>query len=80
MFKFHEGEKIKLKDAFRIPGISTDAEGVIWGLYDSVPPAYEVTFLDDGGKPFDMLVYEEEIMQIPGSDTMPNQGSSDFPV
>jgi len=68
-FKYREGEKVKLKDASRLSCVNPDSEGIIWAFYDLVAPAYEVTFTDDAGKTFDMLVAEIDLVPLKSSTT-----------
>lgn len=42
-------------------GLSAGDCGTIWALYDTQPPAYEVTFCTQEGEDFDALMYEDEL-------------------
>lgn len=61
MFKFSEGAQVALKTDNPILGLSAGERGTVWALYDTQPPAYEVTFHPESGDEFDALMYEEEL-------------------
>ena len=63
MFKFMEGACVALKSDNPALGLTTEDKGVIWALYETQPPAYEVTFSPANGDEFDALMYEEELME-----------------
>ena len=63
MFKFMEGACVALKSDNPTLGLTTGDKGVIWALYETDPPAYEVTFSPASGNEFDALMYEEELME-----------------
>ncbi len=66
MFHFQEGETVAVKANYPSLGLRAGDTGTVWALYQSEPPAYEVTFRDRDGREFDMTVYEEEI-ERPGA-------------
>lgn len=61
MFKFSEGAQVAIKTDNSVLGLSAGDYGTIWALYDTQPPAYEVTFRTPNGEEFDALMYEEEL-------------------
>lgn len=61
MFKFSEGARVALKSDNPQLGLVAGDIGMIWALYDTQPPAYEVTFCSQEGGEFDALMYEEEL-------------------
>ena len=60
MLKFSEGARVALKSDNPQLGLVAGEAGTIWALYDTQPPAYEVTFSSPKGN-FDALMYEEEL-------------------
>ncbi len=64
MFKFREGACVAIKSDNPALGLTTEDTGTIWALYDTEPPAYEVTFSPANGDEFDALMYEEELMEL----------------
>lgn len=63
MFKFSEGARVALKSDNPQLGLAAGDTGTIWALYDTQPPAYEVTFCSQEGDEFDALMYEEELVE-----------------
>ncbi len=61
MLKFSEGAQVAIKTDNSVLGLSAGDYGTIWALYDTQPPAYEVTFRTPDGEEFDALMYEEEL-------------------
>lgn len=61
MFKFAEGECVALKDDNPTLGLTAGEAGKVWAMYDTQPPAYEVTFSPPAGDEFDALMYEDEL-------------------
>ncbi len=61
MFKFNEGAQVALKTDNPVLGLTAGDSGTIWALYDTQPPAYEVTFRPQNGEEFDALMYEDEL-------------------
>lgn len=61
MFKFNEGAPATLKNDNPVLGLVAGDIGTIWALYDTQPPAYEVTFRTQNGEEFDALMYEDEL-------------------
>ena len=61
MFQFSEGDTVALTEAHPTLGLSAGDIGVIWVLYNTTPPAYDVTFCGADGKKFDMVLEEEEL-------------------
>ena len=61
MFRFLEGASVALKED--APSLELDAgtTGVIWALYKSIPPSYEVTFVGRDGKKFDVTMSGDEL-------------------
>ena len=70
-FKFQEGDAVVLKNgeghAWFLPAGS---RGTIFCQYASVPPAYEVNFMDVRGKVFGSVVYEAEIELAPDDEVI----------
>ncbi len=62
MFKFAEGDAVALVGDY--PGLDLDAgaTGVVWALYNTDPPSYEVTFTGKDGLKFDVTMSEDELM------------------
>lgn len=63
MFKFTEGARVAIKEDNLPLGLTAGETGVIWALYETQPPAYEVTFCTRDGEEFDALMYEEELAE-----------------
>lgn len=63
MFKFSEGARVAAKHDSPQLGLAAGETGTVWALYDTLPPAYEVTFCSQDGGEFDALMYEEELME-----------------
>lgn len=61
MFRFHEGACVAVKSDNLELGLSAGETGIVWALYDTQPPAYEVTFSPQSGSAFDALMYEDEL-------------------
>ena len=64
MFQFSEGEVVALREDYPILELRAGDTGVIWMLYDTEPPAYDVTFRASNGRAFDMVVNEDEIAAL----------------
>ncbi|MGI4788624.1 MAG: DUF4926 domain-containing protein [Janthinobacterium lividum] len=65
MFQFSEGDLIALREDYPVLGLRAGDKGIVWMLYDTEPPAYDVTFSAPNGRSFDMVVNEEEIEAVP---------------
>ena len=63
MFKFGEGTRAALKNDNPQLGLLAGDTGIVWALYETQPPAYEVTFRTQDGEEFDALTYEEELTE-----------------
>ena len=65
MFQFSENAVVALKTDE--PGLDLDAgtTGVIWALYTTTPPSYEVTFEGKDGRKFDVTMAEDELVAVP---------------
>lgn len=63
MFKFTEGAQVAIKSDNPELGLAAGEVGTVWALYDTQPPAYEVTFSPPNGSAFDALMYEEELAE-----------------
>ncbi len=61
MFRYAEGDTVALKENYAELGLCAGDTGVIWVLYNTVPPAYDVTFRDAEGRAFDMVLDEDEL-------------------
>lgn len=61
MFRFTEDTVVALAEDD--PGLDLDAgtTGVVWALYNTTPPSYEVTFTGKDGLKFDVTMSEEEL-------------------
>lgn len=61
MFRFAEDTIVAL--AADDPGLDLDAgaTGVVWALYNTTPPSYEVTFTGKDGLKFDVTMSEDEL-------------------
>ncbi len=75
MFKFAEGAHVAIKNDDLVLGLTAGETGKIWALYDTQPPAYEVTFRSQGGDEFDALMYEEELVPLPVERELASQGT-----
>ena len=64
MFKFHEGQSVALREDHLSLGLKAGDTGVVWALYATEPPAYEVTFGGSDDVAFDMTVTEEEVEEV----------------
>lgn len=64
MFQFGEGTVVVLRNDR--PGLDLKAgdAGVVWALYQTQPPMYEVTFRDRSGQDFDVTMTEDEITEV----------------
>lgn len=65
MFQFHEGERVALTENRPILELQAGDTGTIWALYDTEPPAYDVTSRAPDVREFDMVVNEDEIVAVP---------------
>jgi len=63
MFKFNEGAYVAIKSDNTELGLVAGETGTVWALYDTQPPAYEVTFCSREGDKFDALMYEDELAE-----------------
>ncbi len=63
MFQFAEGDVVALTEDYPSLGLSAGDTGVIWVLYSTTPPAYDVTFCGADGRKFDMVLDEDELME-----------------
>lgn len=63
MFKFEQGACVAIKNDNAMLGLAAGETGTIWALYDTQPPAYEVTFRTQDSDEFDALMYEEELTE-----------------
>jgi len=65
MFQFSENTVVALRADE--PGLDLDAgtRGVIWALYTTTPPSYEVTFEGKDGRKFDVTMAEDELIAVP---------------
>lgn len=61
MFKFAEGDAVVLTGDYPNCGLNAGAVGIVWALYTTMPPCYEVTWKDQDGLDFDMTMEEEEL-------------------
>jgi len=64
MFNFAEGAAVAIKNDTPALGLTAGEAGKVWALYDTQPPAYEVTFRTEGGDEFDALMYEDELAPL----------------
>ena len=61
VFRFAEGESVALTEDHPSLGLSAGDVGVVWVMYTTTPPAYDVTFSDADGEKFDMVLEEDEL-------------------
>lgn len=61
MFKFKAGDVVAHREGRASLGLAAGSLGVVWCLYTTDPPAYEVTFWIRDGRAFEMTVYENEV-------------------
>ncbi len=64
MFKFAEDEAVALIDNYPNLGLTAGAVGIVWAMYTTTPPCYEVTWKDQDGRDFDMTMDEEELAKL----------------
>lgn len=69
-FKFQEDDHVLLiTNEYTKLGLKAGDKGIVWALYDTDPPAYEVIFCDLNGKNFSLPLEEEELAK----EVKPNQ-------
>ncbi len=61
MFKFAEGDAVALTEDHPSLGLSAGDTGVVWVMYTTTPPAYDVTFSGADDEKFDMVLDEDEL-------------------
>ena len=59
--EYYEGDRVRLKHDNLITGLKAGTEGIVRVCYDVTPLAYEISFIDEFGNPFDALMYAEEL-------------------
>ncbi len=64
MFRFAEGEAVAATEEYPLIGLKPGDVGIIWALYTTTPPAYEVTFQTEDGRPFDITMSEDELVAV----------------
>jgi hypothetical protein len=62
--RFREGSKVKLAASHPEIDLAAGARGTVWAVYESDPPAYDVTFADSNGTEFDALMNESELLPL----------------
>ena len=65
MFRFAEGEAVSATEEYPLIGLKPGDVGIIWALYTTTPPGYEVTFQTEDGELFDITMSEEELVAAP---------------
>ena len=60
-FKFTEGASVALTEDHPSLGLRAGDVGVVWVMYTTSPPAYDVTFPGVNGEEFDMVLEEDEL-------------------
>ena len=60
-FQYLEGATVALRADYPGLGLRAGDRGVVWALYGTTPPAYDVTFQGQDGRRFDMLLDEDEL-------------------
>ena len=60
MHKFREGDTVVSKEDFN-DFLPAGSHGTVFCVYETVPPAYEINFVDIGGQRFGAIRYEDEI-------------------
>lgn len=58
--KYQEGDQVSLLEDFT-DYLPAGSLGVIFCLYTTVPPAYEINFVGTDGQPSGNIFYEDEI-------------------
>lgn len=61
-FQFAEGMAVALKADDPALDLDAGTPGVVWALYSSTPPSYEVTFAGKDGEEFDVTMSEDELV------------------
>jgi hypothetical protein len=64
MFKFHEGQSVALREDRPSLGLKAGDTGVVWALYATEPPAYEVAFGRSVDVAVDMTDTEDEVEAV----------------
>jgi hypothetical protein len=68
MTAIKKGDLVKILTDYPDLGLNAGDIGTVWYVYESEPPAYEVTFQGFKNKEFDFLVWHNEIAAIEVSD------------
>lgn len=67
MFKFQEGQTLVLKEDMPLLGLKAGEPCVVWALYATDPPAYEITIRLPNGKELGLMLDEDELQLPPQS-------------
>ena len=74
--KYQEDDQVILKEDFAdyLPGGSV---GIVFCQYTTVPPAYEINFVDTTGRSVGGIFYEYEIEAIQKTAALPSRETAD---
>jgi hypothetical protein len=64
MFKFHEGDQVRLTAEYTELGLVAGDTGTMWVAYATKPASYEVTFQSERGEAFDLTLSEDELAAV----------------
>lgn len=72
--RFDGCEIVRLKEDHPDDNLKAGDCGLIWGVYDLVPPLYEASFVDESGEFVDMMFQEEEVEELTNPQDAPSIG------
>ena len=64
IFKFKEGERVALKEDYT-DALPKGSQGVVFCLYHTTPPAYEVILLTVEGREYGAIMDEQDLVTVP---------------
>jgi hypothetical protein len=76
-FKFKEDDRVALCATNPYSDLNLEGEGVVFALYNSDPPSYEVNWKDVNGVSIGMVMDEEEICKADGIEPEPRESEGD---
>lgn len=69
--RFQVGDAVTLREDRCELGLSKETLGVVWALYATTPPSYDVTFVMADGEEFDAVFSEPEIEMAASQPSFP---------
>ena len=63
--RFRKSAEVAVREDHPDLGLRAGDSGIVWALYDTNPPAYEVAFRDADGVEFDFLMEQDELTETP---------------